>query len=400
MKDMIYANILREIHNIEYVVGDQHEHSVLIVTHDHPDGDTIGSAIALREMIYLATDMKVVADIYTDQHTANNRFRPISSPDIVGKIFDNYTLPNPQNYAIIIPVDCPSKAVMTDYPTDDIEYIFENATFAIDHHLKQADYPDGNASDDDAYFNMFVVRSATATAEILVSVLMEMNIIDSLKSWTASKRLEHLQVHVDQDFVKHMILLLECLYTGILTDSVGFSVDGMTSNTFKQLSKIFKTYERLKELNRDTVKEIGADRIFADTYRRYMNVPMDSTSKYLLTQLLDGTSYQKDTCSQSSCYVVIIDNKTHVKLNLASSDRRLVNQICRYGGQYTIAGLVAIETEPGTWEVSLRSIGDTDVSQMAINFGGGGHKNASGFTLRDCDNPLELLKDDIYALAG
>lgn len=38
------------------------------------------------------------------------------------------------------------------------------------------------------------------------------------------------------------------------------------------------------------------------------------------------------------------------------------------------------------WNYSLRSIGDFDVGQLALGFGGGGHKNASGFTLGD--NPF------------
>jgi len=38
------------------------------------------------------------------------------------------------------------------------------------------------------------------------------------------------------------------------------------------------------------------------------------------------------------------------------------------------------------WNFSLRSIGDYDVGHLAAGFGGGGHKNAAGFTLND--NPF------------
>lgn len=40
------------------------------------------------------------------------------------------------------------------------------------------------------------------------------------------------------------------------------------------------------------------------------------------------------------------------------------------------------ETEPGFYRVSLRSKGDVDVSVVAKQFGGGGHKNAAGCTLQ------------------
>jgi phosphoesterase RecJ-like protein len=33
---------------------------------------------------------------------------------------------------------------------------------------------------------------------------------------------------------------------------------------------------------------------------------------------------------------------------------------------------------PGEWRVSMRSKGDIDVNAIAKEFGGGGHKNASG----------------------
>jgi len=40
------------------------------------------------------------------------------------------------------------------------------------------------------------------------------------------------------------------------------------------------------------------------------------------------------------------------------------------------------ETGPGEWRVSLRSKGDIDVNAIAIAFGGGGHRNASGCSAR------------------
>ena len=42
--------------------------------------------------------------------------------------------------------------------------------------------------------------------------------------------------------------------------------------------------------------------------------------------------------------------------------------------------------------VSLRSIGDMDVSIIAKDFGGGGHKNASGFTLNTFMDLKKFLK--------
>lgn len=51
-----------------------------------------------------------------------------------------------------------------------------------------------------------------------------------------------------------------------------------------------------------------------------------------------------------------------------------------------VAMLFREETAAGKkfWKASIRSRGDTDVSEVAGMFGGGGHKNAAGFTF-DCD---------------
>lgn len=43
-------------------------------------------------------------------------------------------------------------------------------------------------------------------------------------------------------------------------------------------------------------------------------------------------------------------------------------------------GAIYFEVKPGEWVYSLRSTGDFDVSELAKKFGGGGHKNAGGFT--------------------
>jgi len=47
----------------------------------------------------------------------------------------------------------------------------------------------------------------------------------------------------------------------------------------------------------------------------------------------------------------------------------------------------------GVYDCSLRSVGDFDVSEIAQSYGGGGHKNASGFRLKKADF-LTLLEDE------
>lgn len=50
-------------------------------------------------------------------------------------------------------------------------------------------------------------------------------------------------------------------------------------------------------------------------------------------------------------------------------------------------GACYFEVKRGRWQYSLRSRGDFDVSKVALEFGGGGHKGAAGFTV---DAPVHI----------
>jgi len=50
------------------------------------------------------------------------------------------------------------------------------------------------------------------------------------------------------------------------------------------------------------------------------------------------------------------------------------------------------ELKDGGYKISLRSVGDLDIAQIAASYGGGGHKNAAGGML---NAPLEEVKEAI-----
>lgn len=56
----------------------------------------------------------------------------------------------------------------------------------------------------------------------------------------------------------------------------------------------------------------------------------------------------------------------------------VAGELSERGGQF---GACYFEASPGRWQYSLRSRGDFDVSAVARAFGGGGHRNAAGFTV-------------------
>ena len=54
------------------------------------------------------------------------------------------------------------------------------------------------------------------------------------------------------------------------------------------------------------------------------------------------------------------------------------------------------ETEPGAFKASLRSASYVDVAEIAVKYGGGGHKRAAGFSaVGDADKLTEKLVEDV-----
>jgi oligoribonuclease NrnB/cAMP/cGMP phosphodiesterase (DHH superfamily) len=66
---------------------------------------------------------------------------------------------------------------------------------------------------------------------------------------------------------------------------------------------------------------------------------------------------------------------SNAPLSMASE---VAGELCERGGEF---GACYSEIASGRFQYSLRSRGDFDVSKVARQFGGGGHKNAAGFTI-------------------
>lgn len=91
----------------------------------------------------------------------------------------------------------------------------------------------------------------------------------------------------------------------------------------------------------------------------------------LRVEELKRSAYKSQICSYG-CWIA---NAPY----FAASE--VAGELCERSGGFF--GACYFEIEKGRWQYSLRSRGDFDVSQIARIFGGGGHKNAAGFTVDD-----------------
>ena len=150
--------------------------SILILTHENPDGDAIGSSLALynafkkmekKSMVYIPTPDKLYKYLPS--------FDEIKMGDI---------LPEASDFDLCIALDC-SDLNRLGIARELFEKI--NGTVCVDHHITNQNYADVS------YMNAV----ASSTCENLMVILAAMDIAINKE-------------------------IAECLYTGILTDTGGF----------------------------------------------------------------------------------------------------------------------------------------------------------------------------------
>lgn len=153
--------------------------------------------------------------------------------------------------------------------------------------------------------------------------------------------------------------IAECVYTALITDTGSFHYSNTTERTFKVAS----------ELVRAGVKPAKVAQAVFGSY------PWSKLE--LLGQVL--ATARRDPSGRVAWLRQSLEMQNEVHASEDDSDG-FVNYPLACGDVEATAFLK--ETEPGLYRVSLRSKGDINVARIAEKFGGGGHRNAAGCTLR------------------
>lgn len=210
---MTIDNIKEEIYNAE---------SIIILTHEMPDGDAIGSSLAVYNGLKsLGKDVDVVM--------ANNS----AVFDFLPGASEIKTEGTKAVYDLAIALDCGDIKRLNGYT----EY-FENANarIEIDHHGINTMFADYN----------FVNPVAPACAQILITVL------------------ESLGIEITKE-------IGTCLLTGIITDTGGFKYPGVSAETFEfvaqlmdkgvNVSSIYKRVLQIISKNKFELRKIAMNRL-------------------------------------------------------------------------------------------------------------------------------------------
>ena len=296
--------------------------NVVITTHVNPDGDAIGSSVALLNfLIKMGHDVSVVV--------------PNDYPDFLkwmknDELIINYSNSKNEsqekikNASLIFCLDFNNLNRINELG----DYISDSKAkkVLIDHHLDPIDFYD---------FKIHDVK-ASATAELVYNFLIE---LDSNA--------------VDKD-------ISDALYTGILTDTGSFK--------FSMSPKVHKIVSDLMIR--------GVDIGFIN------NKIYDSNSLDKLKLIGYALSEKLEVISNGNAAYIVLSRKDLKDHNFKKGDTEgLVNYALSISN-VNMAVLI-IETKERI-KFSFRSIGQFSVNEFAKKyFNGGGHKNAAGGSLED-----------------
>lgn len=192
---MTLDEILKEIKKSEKIV---------ILTHESPDGDAIGSSLALKLML---EELGKNPDVIIPEYSRLFNFLPQAA-----EIKKESEI---KNYDLAISVDCATlkRVAKKEY--------FENAkkTIVIDHHGSNTMYGDLN----------FVNPVSPACCEILAGIV------------------EYFEIKMSKD-------IGTCIMTGIITDTGGFRHAGITPETFEFTANLIRIGVNVPQIYKKTLR--------------------------------------------------------------------------------------------------------------------------------------------------
>lgn len=290
---------------------------IVLVSHVHPDGDTLGSTLALYDVL-IEAGKKVT-------HYNKTLELPLAYDFLPG--FAKIKNVLPQEFDLVVSLDC-SSFDRLKIPSGEYEIV------NIDHHITNR------------YFgNVNVVVDSFTSAGMVVYELLKANNISMSKACAT------------------------CLYTAIADDTGFFVYGDMDELTFSIVAQLVKYGANPKEI--------------ASKVKRREPLSKIRLYGYMLNHF--------DLHENGTIATIIFDKEALVATGAKRNDTKNIINMLRSIANVTSA-IMILEEEEGGYKVSLRSK-DINVSKIALDYDGGGHKTAAGFETLPCDP--KLLRDEI-----
>lgn len=291
---------------------------IVIFSHRNPDGDALGSSLALYHI--LTKQFHNCKVILPSEYPEELSFLKGTEDIIIYDKTPDKAFEYIANAKIYFCLDFNSLSRIDK--SGEKARATTNPFITIDHHLYPEEYSEVLISD----------TEVSSTCELLYLVIKELQ-------WTQ---------YLDTD-------IMECLLTGIITDTGSFSYS-VHKNTFKIT---------------DELTSMGADIQYVQD--RLNNQKKESQLRLLGHCLINRMKVWEELHAG----MIYLTKQDYLKFNILRGDTEgIVNYLLRLK-EVNIAAFIM--EQPGIIKISLRSKGNFSVEKMAKTyFNGGGHKNAAG----------------------
>lgn len=295
--------------------------TVAIAGHVRPDGDCVGSCLATYNYIktyYPNIQVALYLEPIPNIFKFMQRSEEIISDIYMGQAEGEASLNADKTYDLFIAQDCGD----TDRLGAAVRF-FDTAkkTICVDHHISNQSFADEN----------YIFPEASSTSELIFELLPKERLTKEIA---------------------------ECIYTGIIHDTGVFQYSCTSKKTMAAAGT-------LMELGIDFTRIVD-ETFFTKTYNQ---------NRIMGLALLKSKLHLNGKCISS----VITAEEMREYDVLPKHLDGVVSQL-RVTKDVEVA-IFLYETGDGNFKVSTRSVEYADVSQIAVKYGGGGHKRAAGFSM-------------------
>lgn len=302
--------------NLEEFI-DRHDRFI-ISTHESPDADGLGGALAFREFLEKSGNEAIILN--SDPTPAICRFMDMN--DEINVYSEGYELPPD--------IDTYAQFVLDTNDFDNIGDAYHQLknlvreTLIIDHHEGDRDTIERN----------FIQVEASSVSEIVYDIIEYYGYADSLSFMAA-----------------------QALYTGMVFDTGSFRYPKTSSNTLRIASKLLE-------------KGIKPNEVYQNLYESN-----DLSGFLLKNQVLATMEILHNGQMVIMSLTPEMVQQTGGKF---SEGEATINSPLTVRGVMASV-LVKQDVDMNMVKVSMRTKGDFNVAQIALANGGGGHKNAAGY---------------------
>lgn len=188
--------------------------NIVIFTHENPDGDAVGSALAFYRFVKdLGKDAEIIVPHFPKVYKYLPGFKEVKLE------------PSKEKYDVAIALDCGDIKRLDD-PKE--TFLKAKTRINIDHHTSNGMFADLN----------YVDPIAPAASQII------------------TKMFQYYEYKITKD-------VATCLITGIITDTGGFKYEGVTSETFMIASEFIELGVNISKIFKDALSSISMEKFKA-----------------------------------------------------------------------------------------------------------------------------------------